>query len=307
MARRLRLHFAAQRSNTDPLSDTCTRGGEGASIQVKVTPGQLALFQSRHSSLFIPRVGGPCNKRSTLQISLQPSKLNGDVEDCRGAHCMEDCGQGDTEELAPSSDGSSSSGSSTASDAGYCSSGSVFDAYSSEQVPRPEGAQVWVRTPLRRCSSLVIFPRSPGNTPPASPIGCYLSSHQLLLSTEEPALDCRPAASKAPVATCISGLHLSKGTYTVLEPQDPRLVAPAVTLPELLDKAEGGRADDKGLVQQSGILLHFTQLPPKKGAAWSSSCPTDQVSPHSKLLRSTSVCAVRPAAAQEWPEETAAP
>uniref|UniRef100_A0A8C7QVR0 HECT-type E3 ubiquitin transferase n=1 Tax=Oncorhynchus mykiss TaxID=8022 RepID=A0A8C7QVR0_ONCMY len=108
MARRLRLHFASRRSNTDPLSESLSSHGEESglcvptrspaeslahsSVHMKVIPGQLALALpplspeygnlQRYSSVFIPKVNtGSGSKKSTLQISLQPrGKLNGELE-----------------------------------------------------------------------------------------------------------------------------------------------------------------------------------------------------------------------------------
>uniref|UniRef100_A0A6Q2ZAQ3 HECT-type E3 ubiquitin transferase n=1 Tax=Esox lucius TaxID=8010 RepID=A0A6Q2ZAQ3_ESOLU len=106
MARRLRLHFASRRSNTDPLSESLSHHGEEgglsvsarspaetlshSSVHMKVTPGQLALALPPlspeygnlqcYSSVFIPKVSSG-SKKSTLQISLQTrSKLNGELE-----------------------------------------------------------------------------------------------------------------------------------------------------------------------------------------------------------------------------------
>uniref|UniRef100_A0A8C8LLL6 HECT-type E3 ubiquitin transferase n=1 Tax=Oncorhynchus tshawytscha TaxID=74940 RepID=A0A8C8LLL6_ONCTS len=106
MARRLRLHFASRRSNTDPLSERLSSHGEESglcvstrspaeilahsSVQMKAIPGKLALALpplspeygnlQRYSSVFIPKVN-TVSKKSTLQISLQPrGKLNGELE-----------------------------------------------------------------------------------------------------------------------------------------------------------------------------------------------------------------------------------
>uniref|UniRef100_A0A6Q2YRK1 HECT-type E3 ubiquitin transferase n=1 Tax=Esox lucius TaxID=8010 RepID=A0A6Q2YRK1_ESOLU len=197
MARRLRLHFASRRSNTDPLSESLSHHGEEgglsvsarspaetlshSSVHMKVTPGQLALALPPlspeygnlqcYSSVFIPKVSSG-SKKSTLQISLQTrSKLNGELEnsteestDGETAVCEVGAGIG--------SDGGSCS-SSTASDAGYCSSSSIFEPELPDQrkaVQDRNMARRKARVPLRRCSSLVIFPRSPSSTPPASPV-----------------------------------------------------------------------------------------------------------------------------------------
>ncbi|MBN3324002.1 NEDD4 ligase, partial [Atractosteus spatula] len=201
MAQRLRLHFATRRSNTDPLSETCSNGVEKnfsvssqrpsestgqSSIQMKVTPGQLALPPlspefgnlQRCSSVFIPKVNNS-KKSTSLQISLQPRKLNGELESCISPAVVHD---------GCFIRASGSCSSSTTSDAGYCSGSSTF--FEPDIPERPAGPERTftrrkAKVPLRRCSSLVIFPRSPCNTPPASPVspgpapmrGPYQTSH----------------------------------------------------------------------------------------------------------------------------------
>ncbi|XP_036399278.1 E3 ubiquitin-protein ligase NEDD4-like isoform X1 [Megalops cyprinoides] len=319
MARRLRLHFATRRSNTDPLSESCSHGEEGAlgsavhgSVHMKVTPGQLALPPLspeygnllRYSSVFIPKVSGGGSKKSTLQISLQPCKLNGDLERCAGGGRAEEGDPGGGEaspgsssgDLAPSGD-AGSCGSSTTSDGGYCSSSSIFEAEAAERAagPGPERgpARRGPRVPLRRCSSLVIFPRSPCNTPPASPVspvaaapapparGPYQTSHQLLLSAGE---DEEPAGPKGSVATAVNGLRLSRGGCPALEPRDARPVHWSAPAPRRAEDEQ----DHAGW--RSSLMLHLPQQrpetsnPPSRG----SDPDPEPTYRHVKLFRSTS-------------------
>lgn len=307
MARRLRLHFASRRSNTDPLSESCSGHGEesglGApsrspseslahsSVHMKVTPGQLALTLpplspeysnlQRYSSVFRPKVNGSANKKSILQISLQPCRLGGELEGSAGEEGEKaDCEGG----VGTNSDGGSCS-SSTASDAGYCSSSSIFEPDPPERksVTGPgalaserSALRRKARAPLRRCSSLVIFPRSPCNTPPASPVspvalpvvpparGSYQTSHQLQLSPSDIAQDDPQATSKGSVATALSGLRLAKSSCASAELRDARPIVhfslPQPERPE--ETSDHSKTEDKSAHMErtehhSSVLLHF--------------------------------------------------
>uniref|UniRef100_A0A8C7MCS7 HECT-type E3 ubiquitin transferase n=1 Tax=Oncorhynchus kisutch TaxID=8019 RepID=A0A8C7MCS7_ONCKI len=299
MARRLRLHFALRRSNTDPLSESLSSHGEESglcvstrspaeslahsSVHMKVIPGQLALALpplspeygnlQRYSSVFIPKVNtGSGSKKSTLQISLQPrGKLNGELE-----NSTEGGEPGVCEVGAGSGSDGGSCRNSTASDAGYCSSSSIFEpelpdqrrAAQERSLPRRKA-----RVPLRRCSSLVIFPRSPCNTPPASPVspvalpalppvrGSYQTSHQLQLSPSEPLQEDETGTSKASIATVMNGLRLSKSSFPSVEFRDARpMVHFNVPLPDKpKDKMEECEKTDRSenLDRHSSVLLHF--------------------------------------------------
>ncbi|MEQ2203271.1 E3 ubiquitin-protein ligase nedd4 [Xenoophorus captivus] len=240
MARQLRLHFASRRSNTDPLSESLSCHGEESlvgvsthdpaenlahsSVHLKVTPLSPEFANSRSSSVFISRVNsGGCNKKSVVQISLQPcekpsGELEGSIEDG-------DAGVGDSG-AGVCSDGSSCN-SSMASDAGYCSSNSIFEPELPEkQRGNQERTEVFHRSkvPLRRCSSLVIIPKSPCSTPPASPVGPAAQftlppirgSHQPFLqaSASEFFQADEVVTSKEPTATALSGHHQPKGSYS---------------------------------------------------------------------------------------------
>ncbi|XP_070301533.1 E3 ubiquitin-protein ligase NEDD4 isoform X3 [Salvelinus sp. IW2-2015] len=237
---------------------------------------------------------GSVSKKSTLQISLQPrGKLNGEQENSTegGEPGVGEVGAGS------GSDGLSCS-SSTASDAGYCSSSSIFEPELPDQrrashersLPRRKA-----RVPLRRCSSLVIFPRSPCNTPPASPVspvalpalpparGSYQTSHQLQLSPSEPPQEDETGTLKASIATAMNGLRLSKSSFPSAEFRDARpIVHFNIPLPDkpkgkmeecektdhsaTLDRPCRDKADHSAnLDQHSSVLLHFAQQRPMSG------------------------------------------
>lgn len=321
MARHLRLHFASRRSNTDPLSETCsvhteerglTNAGRSSSdglaqssVHMKVTPGQLSLALpplspeygnlQRHSSVFMPKLNG--SRKSTLQISLQPCKQSADADGCSA---------GEDGELANCESGNGDGGScssSTTSDPGYSSSNSIFEADVQDRKPIFRRK---TRAPLRRCSSLVIFPRSPCTTPPASPVSpvaspmipplppsarsSFQTSHQMQLSSDTSHTD---TTSKASVATAVNGLRLSK-TSTSAEHRDAKTIVHFSVPPEQ-------PAGPERTERHSSVLLHFAnqrQLPSGKETKLDSSKPlegpqtTDNVPERqkAKLYRSTSAC-----------------
>ncbi|KAL6082521.1 hypothetical protein STEG23_022831 [Scotinomys teguina] len=80
------------------------------------------------------------------------------------------------------------------------------------------------KVPLKRCTSLVIFPRSPSNTPPASPTsrGAYQTSHQLVVSPTETAHHDDGTSTKGFLSTAVNGLRLSKTVFTPGEVRDVR-------------------------------------------------------------------------------------
>ncbi|XP_038177015.1 E3 ubiquitin-protein ligase NEDD4 isoform X4 [Arvicola amphibius] len=80
------------------------------------------------------------------------------------------------------------------------------------------------KVPLKRCTSLVIFPRSPSNTPPASPTnrGAYQTSHQLVVSPTETAHHEDGAGTKGFLSTAVNGVRLSKMVCTPGEARDVR-------------------------------------------------------------------------------------
>ncbi|KAM4829328.1 E3 ubiquitin-protein ligase NEDD4 isoform 3-T3 [Thomomys bottae] len=74
------------------------------------------------------------------------------------------------------------------------------------------------KIPLKRCSSLVIFPRSPSNTPPTSPTATgllpsresYQTSHQLVVSPNETGHGEDGTSAKGFLSTAVNGVRLSK-------------------------------------------------------------------------------------------------
>lgn len=80
------------------------------------------------------------------------------------------------------------------------------------------------KVPLKRCTSLVIFPRSPSSTPPASPTsrGAYQTSHQLVVSPTETAHHEDGTGTKGFLSTAVNGVRLSKMVGTPGEARDVR-------------------------------------------------------------------------------------
>ncbi|XP_071766362.1 E3 ubiquitin-protein ligase NEDD4 isoform X1 [Centroberyx gerrardi] len=342
MARRLRLHFASRRSNTDPLSESLSSHGEESgvsasarspteslahsSVHLKVTPlspdyGNL----QRYSSVFIPKVNtGGCSKKSILQISLQPcgklsGELEGSAEDGEPGGCEGGAGSG--------SDGGSCS-SSMASDAGYCSSNSIFEPEAPEQHRTVQERSLPCcksKVPLRRCSSLVIFPKSPCSTPPASPVSPVAlpalpparGSHQTSLQTSasESSQDDEEVTCKGSTATALNGRRLSKGSCSSAECRDgkhmvqfnvPLQDEPKCKTEDRSKIMERSAMLDRSNRHSSSVLLHFAHQRPVisgKGAtaratvsvehpeaSYPAPQPEGEQDPHKKLYRSTSAC-----------------
>lgn len=336
MARRLRLHFATRRSNTDPLSESYSHevgDGLGTPVQspaeplthpnsfhMKVTPGQLALglpplspdygSLQRHTTVFVPKVNSSnSNRKSMLQISLQSScRQNSDPDGCGGAGEETDPGICDGN-AGGSSDGGSCS-SSTSSDVGYCSSSSIFESDVAERKMSHDKGTCRRRTkaPLRRCSSLVIFPRSPCTTPPASPVspvatpllppstrGPFQTSHQLQLSvTADSSLD----EPKVSVASAVNGVRLSKSSSQPTEVRDARPIL-SISVDSTIRSEQAER--------HSSVLVHSANQPPlppgkgntsrtvvnidcSKSSEKSDEANTKLGSRNPKLGRSTSAC-----------------
>lgn len=291
MARRLRLHFASRRSHTDPLSESLSSYGEQcgvgvpaccpaeilahSSVRLKVTAlsPEYANLQ-RYSSLFIPKVNtGGCTKKSIVQISLQPcgkvsGELDGSIED--GDPCCSEGGAGS------GSDGGSCS-SSMASDAGYCSSNSIFEPEAPEKHRTTQERSLLCRkskVQLRRCSSLVMFPKSPCSTPPASPVSPVAlpalpparGSHQSSLQTSASELseDAEAIACKGSTTMALSG-SLRKESCSAECKDTKHMVQFNIPLQdEPESKKEDGSKElelsstlDKSNRHSSSLLLHF--------------------------------------------------
>ncbi|XP_070684137.1 E3 ubiquitin-protein ligase NEDD4-like [Pempheris klunzingeri] len=341
MARRLRLHFASRRSNTDPLSESLSSHGEESgvsaparspteilahsSVHLKVTPlsPDYANLQ-RYSSVFIPRVNtGGCNKKSILQISLQPcGKLSGELDGS-----IEDGDPGGSEGGAGSGSDGGSCSSSMASDAGYCSSNSIFEPEAPEKHRTTQERSLLCcksKVPLRRCSSLVIFPKSPCSTPPASPVSPVAlpvlppvrGSHQSSLQTSasEFSQEDEEVTCKGSTTTAVSGHRLPKGSCSAESRDTKHMVQFNIPLQDepkckMEDKSkvmELSSTVDRTNRHSSSVLLHFAHQRPMIFGKRATKMATVNVGqsetpnpathsegeydPHKKLYRSTSAC-----------------
>ncbi|XP_047436244.1 E3 ubiquitin-protein ligase NEDD4a isoform X3 [Mugil cephalus] len=341
MARRLRLHFASRRSNTDPLSESLSSHGEASgvgvsaqspaeslahsSVHFKVTPLSPDYANSRYSSVFIPRVNtGGSNKKSILQISLQPcGKLGGELDGS-----IEDGDPGVGEGGAGTASDGGSCSSSMASDAGYCSSNSIFEPETSEKHRTTQERSLPCcksKVPLRRCSSLVIFPKSPCSTPPASPVspvalpalppvrGANQSSLQT--SASEFSQDNEEVTCKGSTTTAVSGHRHAKGSCSAEFRDTKHMVQFSIPLPDepqskIDDKwskvMELSSALDRSNRHSSSVLLHFAHQRPMllgKGSTATATVNVEYPDVHyptthpegdqdaqKKLYRSTSAC-----------------
>ncbi|XP_072236611.1 E3 ubiquitin-protein ligase NEDD4 isoform X3 [Leuresthes tenuis] len=340
MARRLRLHFASRRSNTDPLSESLSSHGEESgvnvsahspaeslaqsSVHLKVTPLSPDFANSQYSSVFIPRVNtGGCNKKSILQISLQPcGKLSGELDGS-----VEDGDPGLSEGGAGTCSDGGSCNSSMASDAGYCSSNSIFEPEAPEKQRTNQERSLLScksKVPLRRCSSLVIFPKSPCSTPPASPVspvalpalpptrGSYQSSLQTSAS-DFSQFDDR-VTCKGSTTAAVSGRRQSKGSCSAEFRDMKHMVHFNIPLQDepkckMQDRSTGmelSSVPDRYNRHSSSVLLHFAHQRPmisSKGATtmaavnvrypeayYPAEHPDSEHDSHKKLYRSTSAC-----------------
>lgn len=304
MAQSLRLHFAARRSKTYPLSEPSgddldshvhTHGERpprisvASVVQMRLTPRQtpLAPWVEHRSSESTDK------KSSCLQISLQP-RYGGCLPPGTGVADRDDTSftcalkdgvysssgvdselySGSLSNFSASDNGSYSS---NGSDYGSCASLASGGSYTSSVVSDSSGYETFfsgnlpsdnasnrsvpvtttpceamcrspsrlsftqedldhgveitklpvsrnAKVPLKRCTSLVIFPRSPSNTPPASPTsrGAYQTSHQLVVSPTEIAHHEDGAGTKGFLSTAVNGLRLSKIVCTPGEVRDVR-------------------------------------------------------------------------------------
>ncbi|XP_008945596.1 PREDICTED: E3 ubiquitin-protein ligase NEDD4 isoform X1 [Merops nubicus] len=162
------------------------------------------------------------------------------------------------------------------------------------------------KIPLRRCSSLVIFPRSPSSTPPASPVssgelphrGAYQTSHKLIISPSDLAQKDQ-TISKGFLSTAVNGLRLSK---TVCSPGEVRDIRPLYLNRSLQDKSQvlssSGQATCEDVCNDfSCISVHLTQRAFASSSEMVNDCCRPELDlnssakyPHLKLARSTSAC-----------------
>ncbi|XP_008492119.2 E3 ubiquitin-protein ligase NEDD4 isoform X1 [Calypte anna] len=180
-----------------------------------------------------------------------------------------------------------------------CRSNTAFDQ---------DGLSVRKKTkiPLRRCSSLVFFPRSPSCTPPASPVssgqlphgGSYQTSHKLIISPSDLAQKDH-TFSKGFLSTAVSGLRLSKTVCSSGEVRDIRPLYLNTSLQDkskILDSSEQATCEDvsDGF---SCISVHLTQRAFASSSEMVNGCCSPELNlnssakyPHLKLARSTSAC-----------------
>uniref|UniRef100_A0A8B9MA94 E3 ubiquitin-protein ligase NEDD4-like n=1 Tax=Accipiter nisus TaxID=211598 RepID=A0A8B9MA94_9AVES len=162
------------------------------------------------------------------------------------------------------------------------------------------------KIPLRRCSSLVIFPRSPSSTPPASPVssgqlphrGAYQTSHKLIISPSELAQKDQ-TISKGFLSTAVNGLRLSK---TVCSSGEVRDIRPLCFNTSLQDKSLILHSSEQATCEEvsdgfSCISVHLTQRPFASSSEMVNGCCSPELNlnssakyPHLKLTRSTSAC-----------------
>ncbi|XP_054626442.1 E3 ubiquitin-protein ligase NEDD4-like [Dunckerocampus dactyliophorus] len=333
MAHRLRLDFASRRSNTDPLSETLSRHGEESGVILSAGSPTESLAHSslhfkvtslspdygnlqRYSSIFIPKVNpGGCSKKSVLQISLQPcGNLSGGLDGTIG-----DGEPGSNEGGAVTGSDGGSCSSSMASDAGYCSSNSIFEPETPEKHRTTQEKHVVCcksKVPLRRCSSLVIFPKSPCSTPPASPVSpvAFPALPATRAPLQTPATDSsrdEEDSTWKESATLVSGQRCPKENHLTECRDTKHMVHFSIPLQDKLKNnvVDGSDAmmgqsssHDKPYHRSRSVLLHFAHQRPVKAASlctvnakypeapYPVSDPAAERDPKKKLFRSTSAC-----------------
>ncbi|XP_006732092.1 E3 ubiquitin-protein ligase NEDD4 isoform X4 [Leptonychotes weddellii] len=126
------------------------------------------------------------------------------------------------------------------------------------------------KIPLKRFSSLVIFPRSPSNTPPTSPTstdilpskGSYQTSHQFIISPSEIAHSEDGTSAKAFLSTAVNGLRLSKTMCTPGEVRDIRPLHGKGSLQKKIAIASNSPYQtvcEKSSEGYSCVSVHFSQ------------------------------------------------
>ncbi|XP_009813182.2 E3 ubiquitin-protein ligase NEDD4 [Gavia stellata] len=163
------------------------------------------------------------------------------------------------------------------------------------------------KIPLRRCSSLVIFPRSPSSTPPASPVssgqlphrGAYQTSHKLIISPSELPQKEDQTISKGFLSTAVNGLRLSK---TVCSSGEVRDIRPLYLNTSLQNKSQILNSSEQATCEEvsdgfSCISVHLTQRAFASSSEMVNGCCSPELNlnssakyPHLKLARSTSAC-----------------
>ncbi|XP_078540998.1 E3 ubiquitin-protein ligase NEDD4 isoform X2 [Lissotriton helveticus] len=123
------------------------------------------------------------------------------------------------------------------------------------------------KLPLRRCSSLVIFPRSPSSTPPTSPTGpcplpsksAYQTSHQVMMCSNEPSQTEAVGSSLGFLASAVNGVRLSKNTFPSGEVRDVRPLHLNASTQENVQKVNADLKTPDGF---ACVSVHFTQERP---------------------------------------------
>lgn len=295
-----------------------------SSVHLKVTPLSPGFANSQYSSLFIPRVNtGGCNRKSILQISLKPcGQLSGELDGS-----IEDGDAGVSEGGAGAGSDGGSCNSSMASDAGYCSSNSIFEPEAPEKHRTNHERSLFCcksKVPLRRCSSLVIFPKSPCNTPPASPVSPVAlpalpttrgsNQSSLQTSASEFSQDDDGVPCKGSTSTAVSGRRQSKGSHSAEFRDTKHMVHFNIPLQDetectMKDKntvSELPSVLDRSNRHSSSVLLHFAHQRPTtlaKGATSMTAVNVEYPEAHNpaehyeceldarkKLYRSISAC-----------------
>lgn len=167
------------------------------------------------------------------------------------------------------------------------------------------------KIPLRRCSSLVIFPRSPSSTPPSSPVssgqlphrGTYQTSHKLMIFPSELAQKEDQTISKGFLSTAVSGLRLSKTVCSSGEVRDIRPLHLNTSLQDkrrILSSSEQAPCED-GSDRFPHVSVHLARraCASRSEVVNSRSSPELNLNssakyPHLKLARSTSACLPSP-------------
>ncbi|KAF4792860.1 hypothetical protein TURU_116640 [Turdus rufiventris] len=163
------------------------------------------------------------------------------------------------------------------------------------------------KIPLRRCSSLVIFPRSPSSTPPASPVssgqpphrGTYQTSHKLIISPSELSPKEDQTISKGFLSTAVNGLRLSK---TICSSGEVRDIRPLYLNASLQDKSQILNGPQQATGEEvpdgfSHVSVHLTQRVFTSSSEMVNGSCSPELNlnsgtkyPHLKLERSTSAC-----------------
>ncbi|XP_025052795.1 E3 ubiquitin-protein ligase NEDD4-like [Alligator sinensis] len=180
-----------------------------------------------------------------------------------------------------------------------CRSNTIFDQDGLEQMKL--SARRKTKVPLRRCSSLVIFPRSPSSTPPMSPTQCvaYQTSHKLVISPSDLAQHENQTGNKEFLSTAVNGLRLSKSAFS---PGEVREIRPLYLNTSLQAKSQATDSSEQATCEETSdgfscISVHLTQKVSTSRDEMVNSCGSPESNlnssaecPHLKLTHSTSAC-----------------